>query len=69
MIAGMGFAQMAWKEAFMRVWGPLYEPSGPPPPRFAVQGEASTEYYRICDDAQYAFAHQSLWGYGNTVRL
>lgn len=70
MIAGMGFAQMAWKLA-QRRGGRLYRGSLPVP-RERAMAKSDVEYYRICDKAAASWRAtygERLSGIPTTVRL
>jgi hypothetical protein len=75
MIAGIGFAMMAWKLAWYRVWRSEY-PLGSPCERGKASTQpklfpASVEYYRIIDKAWAHFdtMRQCNALFGETVHL
>lgn len=74
LIAGGGFAVMAWELANNRAYPHMRSKGGVPAPRHRVQllehyFPASVEYYRIIDAAEYATQHDGMHSYGPTVKL
>lgn len=68
MIAGIGFAQMAWKEAQRRKGKAKWLPDEGPHPRIEsyFMSPAENEYYRMCDAANIGHMFVAV---GGTVYL